>query len=62
MLVVWWRAGPAEVGLGRRGWGILVVLRYADLPQVRAWWVYPQLDFAGVFAVWKPESVLRVLL
>jgi hypothetical protein len=37
------------------------VLKYANLPEVRAWRAHPQLDFAGVFAVRKPESILRVL-
>jgi hypothetical protein len=38
------------------------VLRYADLPQVRAWRACAQLDSAAVFDVRKPESVVPVLL
>jgi hypothetical protein len=39
-----------------------IVLRYADLQEVRAWWAGAQLDIAGVLAVRKPEFVLSVLL
>jgi hypothetical protein len=49
-------------GGGRGVWGILVVLRYADLPQVRAWRACAQPGLAGVLAVRKPESVMPVLL
>jgi hypothetical protein len=37
------------------------VVMYADLSQVRAWRLHPQLDFAGVFEMRKPESVMPVL-
>jgi hypothetical protein len=45
-----------------RGAGVFgTVLKYADLPKVRAWRAGAQLDIAGVFAVRKSESALPVL-
>ena len=47
---------------GGRGILVLVVLTYADLPEVRAWRASAQLDIAGLFAMRKPESALPILL
>jgi hypothetical protein len=45
-----------------RGAGVFGrVLKYADLPKVRAWRAGAQLDIAAVFAVWKSEPALSVL-
>jgi hypothetical protein len=57
------------LGSGSGGWGwsrdagvFGTVLKYANLPEVRAWRAQSQLDFADVFDVRKPKSVLPVLL
>jgi hypothetical protein len=57
------RVGERERRRRSLGAGVFgTVLKYANLPEVRAWRACAQLGLAGVFAVRKPESNLPVLL